>query len=241
MAHDIQSMLGYHGNEIRFYDELLGGKGQWRFAGNANLHDLLAVRFILLPAPQAVPGFHQVLGPVATTPGTPAILMERDTIPPYVRVVPAAAKLPEDQVPPTVIDPRFPVSSVSLYADTASVTPVPIRAGAIPATNMTAALAAWAPGDIRVTLAGRSDTTTYLLVSENWYPDWHAAVDGKPATVLRADHTLLSVALPSGAREVRLHFASPAYPRGRWITTLALLVAVALCLAPFWQRRFRRG
>jgi hypothetical protein len=33
MAHDVQTMLGYHGQEIRFYDELLGGKGRWRFAG----------------------------------------------------------------------------------------------------------------------------------------------------------------------------------------------------------------
>ncbi len=27
MAHDLQTMLGYHGQEIRFYDELLGGRG----------------------------------------------------------------------------------------------------------------------------------------------------------------------------------------------------------------------
>ena len=27
MAHDIQTMLGYHGQEIRFYDELLGREG----------------------------------------------------------------------------------------------------------------------------------------------------------------------------------------------------------------------
>ena len=116
MAHDIQTMLGYHGNEIRFYDELLGGKGQWRNAGSPNLLDLLAVRYLLLPQAQAVPGFHQVLGPVTTTPGGPGVLLERDTVPPYVRVVPGAAKLPEDQVVPTVVDPRFPLNAVALYA-----------------------------------------------------------------------------------------------------------------------------
>ncbi|MGH7500008.1 MAG: hypothetical protein ACREL3_14305 [Gemmatimonadales bacterium] len=242
MAHDIQTMLGYHGNEVRFYDELLGGKGQWRFAGNANLHDLLDVRFILLPEPQAVPGFHQVLGPVTTTPGTTAVLLERDTIPPYVRVVPGAARLPEDQIPPTVIDPRFPVDDVVLYPDTATVTPPPIRAGQMPApSTVKAALTAWAPGSMHVTLAGRSDSTAYLLVSENWYPDWHVEVDGKPATLLRGDHTLLSVALPPGAREVRFHFAAPSYVRGKLVTFLSLVVALALCLAPFWQRRLRRA
>ncbi|MEO7985459.1 MAG: hypothetical protein ABI766_02920 [Gemmatimonadales bacterium] len=242
MAHDIQAMLGYHGNEIRFYDELLGGKGQWRFAGNPNLHDLLDVRFILLPELQAVPGFHQVLGPVTTTPGSPAILLERDTTPVYVRVVAGAAKLPEDQVPPTVIDPRFPVNDVVLYADSASVSPAPIRAGqTTEAPTIKATLANWAPGHMEVGLEGRSDTTTYLLVSENWYPDWHVEVDGKPATLLRGDHTLLSVALPSGAREVRFYFASATYARGRLITILALVLAAVLCAAPFWQRRIARG
>lgn len=242
MAHDIQAMLGYHGNEVRFYDELLGGKGQWRFAGNPNLHDLLDVRFILLPEVQAVPGFHQILGPVTTTPGTQAILLERDTTPAYVRVVSGAARLPEDQVPPTIIDPRFPVDDVVLYADTASVSPAPIGAGQMPAPPaIHPTLADWAPGHMRVTLAGHSDSTSYLVVSENWYPDWHVEVDGKPATSLRGDHTLLSVALPPGAREVRFNFASATYARGRLITILALVLAAALGLAPFWQRRLGRG
>ena len=38
--------------------------------GSPNLHDLLAVRYLLLPDSQTVPGFHQVLGPTTTTPGT---------------------------------------------------------------------------------------------------------------------------------------------------------------------------
>jgi uncharacterized membrane protein YfhO len=94
---------------------------------------------------------------------------------------------------------------------------------------------------MRVTLSGRSDSTTYLVVSENWYPDWHAEIDGKPAKLLRADYTLLSVALPPGAREVRFQFASATYARGRMVTLVALLVAAALCGVPVWQRRRRRG
>ncbi len=241
MAHDIQTMLGYHGQEIRFYDELLGGKGQWKYAGNPNLHNLVAVRFILLPSPQPVPGFHQVLGPVTTTPGAPGILMESDSVPPYVRVVSGAAKLPEDQIPPTIVDPRFPVDAVALYADTTAVTPTPIQPGRMPGpSTVRASLADWAPGAMRVSLTGHSDSTAYLLVSENWYPDWHAKVDGKPAPLLRADHTFLSVALPPGAREVTFRFTSSAYERGKAITLLALLAAVLLSTAPFWQGRIQR-
>ncbi|HET6577960.1 MAG TPA: hypothetical protein VFG66_06530 [Gemmatimonadales bacterium] len=240
MAHDIQTMLGYHGNEVRFYDELLGGKGQWRNAGSAALLDLLAVRYLLLPEAQAVPGYHRVLGPVTTTPGAPAVLLERDTLPAYVRVLPAAAKLPDDQVVPTVIDQRFPYDRIALYPDTASVSPEPIRGGQVPEpVPVRATLADWAPGRMRITLNGAAERPSYLVVGETWYPDWHVEVDGKPAPLQRADHALLSVVLPPGAREVTLHFASAAYAKGKLVTLAALLATAVLLSAPLW--RGRRG
>ena len=240
MAHNIMTMLGYHGQEIRFYDELLGGKGQWRYAGSPNLLDLLAVRYLLLPEPQSVPGFHQVLGPVTTTPGSPAVLLERDTLPPYVRVVPGAAKLPEDQVAPTVIDPRFPYSAIALYPDSAGLTPTPIRGGQVPEpVAVRPTLTRWAPGQMRITLEGAAPRPAYLVIAENWYPDWHAAVDGKPVAVRRADHTLLSVELPPGAREVTLRFASASYARGKLVTLAAVLIALSLLAAPLWPGRWR--
>jgi uncharacterized membrane protein YfhO len=76
-----------------------------------------------------------------------------------------------------------------------------------------------------------------LVISETWCPDWHATVDGRPATVLRADHALLSVVVPPGGREVTLRFASAAYARGKLVTLAAVLVTLALLAAPWWPRR----
>jgi hypothetical protein len=238
MAHDIQTMLGYHGNEVRFYDELLGGKGQWKNAGSPTLMDLLSVRYVLLPEAQPLPGFHQVVGPVTTTPGSPAVLFERDSAAPYVRVVPGAAKLPEDQLVPTVVDPRFPYNSIALYPDTASVTPEPIRGGQLPApAPVKPTLADWAPGRMRITLEGAATKPAYLIIGETWYPDWHAVIDGKTAPTHRADHALISVVLPPGAHEVSLHFGSAAYVRGKLVTLAALLITLFLLGAPLWARR----
>jgi hypothetical protein len=239
MAHDIQTMLGYHGQEIRFYDELMGGKNQWRNVGSPALLDLLGVRYLLLPSAQAVPGYHQVLGPVTTTPGAPAVLFERDTVPVYARVLPGAAKLPEDQIVPTVIDPRFPYDAIALYPDTVTgLSPEPIRGGQVPApVPVRPTVSAWAPGEMRIGLSGTEPKPAYLLIGENWHPDWHATVDGKPVPVLRADGTLLSVVLPSGAREVTLRFASAAYARGKLVTLAAVLVTLGLLAAPWWPRR----
>jgi uncharacterized membrane protein YfhO len=76
-----------------------------------------------------------------------------------------------------------------------------------------------------------------LLVSENWYPDWRATVDGKPGTVRRADHTLISVDLPPGAREVELVFDSPTYAKGKMVSLAALLVALLMTAVPMVMAR----
>jgi hypothetical protein len=240
MAHDVQTMLGYHGFELRYYDELLGGKNVWRNAGSPNLHELLSVRYLLLPDSQTVPGFHKVMGPTTTTPGQVGHLYERDTVGAYVRLVPAAAKLPEDQMVPTIVDPRFPLKSVVLLPDTASLTP-PALQGQPQPSSARATLEEWAPGRMRISLAGADARPLYLIVAENWYRDWHATVDGKPAPVLRGDYTLITVPVPPGAREVRLEFASAAYRQGRWITWLALLAIAGLLAWPLVQRSRRHA
>ena len=79
----------------------------------------------------------------------------------------------------------------------------------------------------------------YLVVAENWDPNWRATIDGKPAPVLRAQNTLLSVVLAPDAREVTLEFASPAYRRGRLISILSAIGVLALFAAPLMTRRTR--
>lgn len=239
MAHDIQTVFGYHGNEVRFYDELWGGKNVYKNALSANLWDLFAVRYLVIGQQARVPGFHQVLGPVPTDGGQPAFLYARDSIsPPYVRVIGAAVKVPDDQTVATVIDPRFPVSRLVLFSDTAAVTPARIAPGKIPSPpEVTARLTEWAPGRMRVALSGQDSVQTYLLISETWYPDWHVTVDGKPAAALRGDNALLTVALPAGARDVALQFHSPSYDRGKLVTALALLLTAALIAVPRIRRR----
>jgi uncharacterized membrane protein YfhO len=90
---------------------------------------------------------------------------------------------------------------------------------------------------MRIAIAGKDERPLYLVVAENWYKDWEATVDGKPAPVLRAQHTLLSVEVPPGTREVAFGFRSRAYERGRLVSFASLLGVLALLLAPRIGRR----
>jgi uncharacterized membrane protein YfhO len=90
-----------------------------------------------------------------------------------------------------------------------------------------------------ISLAGADSAPSHLLVSENWYPDWRAEVDGQPAVVRRGDHTLLSVDLPPGARQVALTFDSDAYRRGKMISLISLIVAIGMVAVPAVRQRGR--
>ena len=233
MAFDIPQVLGYHGNELRFYDELLGGKGAWTNLNSVHLWDLLGVRFVIAPTragkADSIPGFKRVLDSAVTAEGNRADLLERIDPPPYARVVPGAIKADSGAVIATLADPRIDYSRVVLFTSDQPVTPAPIREMP-PASPARATVTTWEPGRIGLALDPAPPESSYVLVSENWYPDWQATVDGAPVRVLRGDYAFITVPVPPGAKRVELTFRSPAYRNGKAISlvSLALLAALAL-------------
>jgi hypothetical protein len=235
MAYGIPAALGYHGFSLRAYNELTDADDGSSNVLAPNFGKLFGIRFLIWPQRAAVPGFHEVVAPTTTIYGSPGVLYERDTVPPYARVVLVSAKMPDAAQSKLLLDDRFPVETVALFADTSSarvdsiVQPIPKSAVAAKVTN-------WAPGAMTISLTGADTTAGYLLVSENWYPDWHAEVDGKRGVVRKADHSLISVEVPPGAKSVRLWFDSPAYAQGKMISVISLVAAFALTLSPVFLR-----
>jgi hypothetical protein len=236
MAYGIPIATGYHGFELQRYRELGGHANGWRNLLSPNLLDLLAIRFLVLSEPQEVPRYREVVPRTTTASGRTAVLYERDSIPAYARVIPAAAKVEEADVVATLIDPRLPINGVVLLPDTSSAN-TPLARPPFAASSASATVKSWEPGAMTITVNGATGSAAHLLISENWYPDWRAEVDGKPGTVRRADHALLSVDLPPSAREVRLWFDSPAYARGKVVSLVSLVLAALLIGIPVFTRR----
>jgi len=90
-----------------------------------------------------------------------------------------------------------------------------------------------------VTLDPPPPQPSYVLVSENWYPDWNATVDGAAAQVLRGDYALITVPVPAGAKRVELSFRSPAYQTGKTISLASLALLAVIALAPIGLKRRR--
>jgi len=244
---DVPQVLGYHGNELRYYDELLGGKGEWKNLGFLPLWDLLAVRYAITPAGQldSIPGFRRVLDTVPILNGDAgrARLFERLAPAPYARVVPAAIKVDSAAIIPTLLHPRMDFSRIVLFTNDQPITPEPLKQMELPPPSASrAAVTGWQPGRMTVTLDPAPPQPGYLLIAENWYPDWQATADGRPAQVLRGDYTLLTVAVPAGAKVVDLTFHSKLYELGRTLTIASLVALfIALLAAVALPRRAAHG
>jgi hypothetical protein len=242
MAFDVPQVLGYHGNELRFYDELLGGKNVWtNLFSRLQLWDLLAVRYAVAPAGalrgDSLPGYHSILD--ATTSGGESVrLFERNAPVKYARVVPAAIQADSAAVVPLLMDPRLDYSRLVLFTRDQPVTPATVTQ--MPDSSPSrASVTAWQPGRMTVTMDPAPASPGYLLVSENWYPDWRASVDGRAATVLRGDYSFITVPVPAGARTVELAFRSTAFEWGRRVTFVSLALLALAFLAPLVARRRR--
>jgi hypothetical protein len=242
MAHGIPQVLGYQGQELRYYDELLGGRNEWRYLfTSTRLWQLLAVRFVVIPDTAKLPGYHLVLGPVTTGAGTRGFLYEADTLPPYARVVPAAAKVEEQAIPPTLADPRLPgYDRVVLFPPDAPINPAPVTTWPPPSASH-AHVTAWGAGRMTIALDPAPKDSSYVLISENWYLDWRAMVDGRPGRVLRGDHALLTVPVEAGARKIELSYYSRSFARAKLIALLTIVVVLAGFVVPPIAARRRHG
>lgn len=67
----------------------------------------------------------------------------------------------------------------------------------------------------------------YLLLADNFYPGWHATVDGVNATLYRANIASRAVRLPSGAKNVDFRYDAAPFFRGLKVSlsSVALLMA----------------
>jgi hypothetical protein len=90
-------------------------------------------------------------------------------------------------------------------------------------------------GQTRVQLAVSTATDGLLVLADPWYPQWRVTVDGKPATLLRVDHTLRGVRVPAGTHQVVFTYQD----RALWLGA-GLTAATCLGLAAVWALRRRR-
>lgn len=240
MIHRIRTVLGYHGNQLGRYNDLLQKDEGFPQVFNPRVWQLLNVRYLLTNSADVsryFPGAAWVIGPVRDAAGTDVYLYRIPGDNPYAWVTPVLVKAGDESVMATLFDREFDLRQAALFAPDAQVN-ASDSLTALPApSSVSAAVTRYEPGSVSLELSQPAPRGSALVVSENYFPGWSAEVDGKAASLGRANLNLMGVALPEGGRTVELTFRDAAYERGKLITLFALALAGALTVAGILRER----
>ena len=231
MVHRVRNLLGYHGNQLGRFNDLLQKDDAFQQVFNPRIWELYNVRYLLTNSRdvgQFFPGAQWVIGPVKNASGTDTYLYRLPGENPLAWVAPVIVKAADAPVASTLMNESFDVRQAALFAEDANVTEVDTLAALPLPSRIRARVLSYAAGSISLELSEPAPPGSALLVAENYFPGWSARVDGKPAETARANYTLIGVQLPAGGRKVELSFSDPAYNRGKAVTLLALVLTAAM-------------
>ncbi|RKX71461.1 hypothetical protein DRP53_01400 [candidate division WOR-3 bacterium] len=241
LIHDIENCGGEHGNQLKRYQDFIGAKNTVMFRPthlhNQNMLSILNVKYLIIPNhdPSRLPSYHpnpylnsllKVLRDVHDTTRYRKVYQGyRFAIYENLRVIPRAviyydyAVLPEDAIIPTIMSPQFDPNriicleeDIGLHRQNRPYTPVRITS--------------YHPNRIELTYESETDGILYL--ADNYYPMWHAAVDGKEVEVYRANYTFRAIKAPKGTHRVSFWFNSPYINLGIGLMIAGLLIVVGL-------------
>lgn len=241
MTHRIRNVLGYHGNQLGRYNELVGTNSDDNRLFSPNVLRLTNTKYFLTNIAELpfLGNTARLKGPVVNASGDTVYLYRFNAENAYSWVTPVAVKAPDDQVLATVLNPRFDVARAALFDTSANVAVSPAVQALPPALGITSSVRHYGPGKVQLDLSAPAPQGASLVVSENYYPGWKATVDGKAARIGRVDYAFIGVELPQGARSIELQFTSPAYERGKTITWLAIAFGILMLAAGIWRDRRR--
>lgn len=82
-----------------------------------------------------------------------------------------------------------------------------------------------------------SEESEILIVQQNYYPGWHATINGRETEILLANKSLMSVFVPAGNHTITFEFRKPLIVAGFYITVLSLLAFLVLGVVSLIKRR----
>lgn len=83
----------------------------------------------------------------------------------------------------------------------------------------------------KIQILARSSTNVILVLSQTWYPCWHAYLDSKPVPILHANYAFQAIEFPAGEHKVTLIYEDQQYRVGKFIS-ISTLICLFLSFYP---------
>jgi hypothetical protein len=223
MHFDVDQAGGEHGNQLQRWNQYVGAGTEsyvdWHnFMQSPAFLDAGNVRWLVSGVEFQDPRLREVHRGSALVYENLGALPRAYLVPQVVTTGPDASGLEAMQA--QGFDPRT-------TAVVASAAPVRLPAGPL---NGAAQVAEYTPD--RVVVQTRADREALLVLADNFYAGWKAEIDGRPAAILRANHTFRGVVVPAGSHRVTFTFHPADLYTGFYVylACLALLLAYGIYL-----------
>ncbi len=216
----IPVVVGYHGNQLRWYDDLLGGPMLLN-QGEPNFLNLVGAKYIIIPGNRSL--VENSLGDMSTPSvfnyGGVQIIQNNNAFPRAYIVDKYKVFNDRKDIYPVVIEGTDSLRNIVYLEE---------EPGLQVAPDTLNSDSAWIEHYSEDTvIVGLNVTGNKILVlTDNYYDAWQVAIDGHEAKLLRAYGTFRAVAVPDGAKEVSFVYKSQRYRTGKlvtWLTSLYLL------------------
>lgn len=226
-VHGLEQVAGHHGNELGRYRALVGGDQVANVAASElRLLDLVNATYLVSPQPIEAPGFTEVFR------GNRSLVYRNENALPRAFLVGEAEVVADEDAVSRILSRDFDFRRVAALAE-----PLPegvrLEPGPVGEVEWTAR------ENGRATLRVRSDRPALLVITENFYPAWHAEVDGVRAPILRADYAFRAIPVPAGEHEVTLTYSSPVLKASAAVSAGMIVLLLGLGIGGTLIRRRR--
>lgn len=231
----IEQLVGYHGAQLKSFDEFIGGLSYSRLVTNRGINlrpfHLTGTRYIILDRGTTFPdelGLKKIYDNEVVVYQTPRP-MRRAAI--YHSFQPGSNDAADLDL---LYNESFPYMKVLILYETPEYQPTLPDSGAQETVEIVEHEVNHQ--HYRAQLA----TPGLLFVSENYFLGWKVKVDGVEKKLLKADHTFRAVSLDQGTHEVEFYYDWPRYNDSKMTTLLTVIISFAgLAACIFYERRNR--
>ncbi len=232
----VEVVTGYHGNQLRWYDDLLGGPAVSN-KSNPNFLNLTGAKYIIVSSEQKI--MPTAFGPDSLMKlrqfGGMTIYQNNNALPRVFltsgyRIVPNR----EDIYPMVLAGKVNPLKEVILE-EKPSIEPDPTDS-----LSGSAEIVSYAVDSVAIRV--NSPGNRLLVLTDNYYFAWEAFIDGNKTDVMRAFGSFQAVSVPAGTETIVFRYNRSRNNLARLVTLLTLLGVMVILLGymvVYWKDRKR--
>lgn len=259
-VHGIDVLVGYHGNQLRWYDDLLGGPAlttvpegrllQMGRLANARFVNLAGTKFLIDPTQGLYRPEHFGTQPVTKLADLgSAQLLQNDNAFPRVYLVDKYQVIAGDTViyrsaADSVVFRKVVLEVLGGSSDMRHTVlleeeptlEIPLDSASTDSTW----IINYHADSVRVGV--KVAKNKLLVMTDTWFNAWHVTIDGSPAKLLRAYGAFRAIEIPAGSKQVFFEYKSERFALGKtvtWATALYLLGIISCSI--YWGRRYEQA